>query len=140
MAENLIPEIVKMLGVGTGEEFKLKCVDNGQDIEGTFYFKENELYFVNEAGKSYIRNDFLPSVLRGELEIVKLPWKPKEEEHYYTFTSTYKYTKWKIGLNCWHTEPQNLAFLKAGWVFRTRQEAEAALPKVAAEMGVEYEI
>lgn len=140
MAKNLIPEIAKMLGVGTGEEFKLRWVDNGQDIEGKFYFKENELYFVIEGSESYIRNDFLPSVLRGELEIVKLPWKPKEEEHYYTFTSTYKYTKWKIGLNCWHTEPQNLAFLKAGWVFRTRQEAEAALPKVAAELGVEYEL
>lgn len=140
MSKNLIPEIAKMLGVELGEEFKLRCVDNGQDIEEKFYFKENELYFVNEVGESYIRNDFLLSVLRGELEIIKLPWKPKEEEHYYTFTSTYKYTKWKIGLNCWHTEPQNLAFLKAGWVFRTRQEAEAALPKAAAEMGVEYEI
>ena len=140
MAKNLIPEICKMLGVELGEEFKLKCVDNGQDIEGKFCFKENELYFVNEVGESYIRNDFLPSVLRGELGIIKLPWKPNEEEHYYTFTSTYKYTKWKIGLNCWHTEPQNLAFLKAGWVFRTRQEAAAALGKAAAEFGVEYEI
>lgn len=77
-------------------------------------------------------------------EVIKEPRKrkgmTKEEEHYYTFTSTYKYTKWKIGLKCWHTEPQNLAFLKAGWVFRTRQEAEAALPAVAAEMGVEYEL
>lgn len=58
MAKNLIPEICKMLGVELGEEFKLKCVDNGQDIEGKFCFKENELYFVNEVGESYIRNDF----------------------------------------------------------------------------------
>lgn len=79
MDKNLMCEICKMLGVELGEEFKLRCVDNGQDIEGKFYFKENELYFVNEVGESYIRNDFLPSVLRGELEIIKLPWKPNIE-------------------------------------------------------------
>lgn len=40
MAKNLMCEICKMLGVELGEEFKLRCVDNGQDIEGKFYFKE----------------------------------------------------------------------------------------------------
>ena len=34
--------------------------------------------------------------------------------------------------------PRDCALLDKGWVFRTKEEAEAALPKVAAEMGVEY--
>lgn len=137
MAKNLIPEIAKMLGVELGEEFKIDKYD-----EMTFKFAENMLVARADfkGAKWGITYVVLSELLGGDAEIVKIPWKPKEEEHYYTFTSTYKYTKWKIGLNCWHTEPQNLAFLKAGWVFRTRQEAEAALPKVAAEMGVEYEI
>lgn len=138
MAENLIPEIVKMLGVGTGEEFKLKCVDNGQDIEGTFYFKENELYFVNEAGKSYIRNDFLPSVLRGELEIVKLPWKPKLGSTFYSFEIVYG--KWVACSYTWVNSPHDYALLGKGWVYRTGAEAQAALPKAAAEFGVEYKL
>lgn len=137
MAKNLIPEIAKMLGVELGEEFKIDKYD-----EMTFKFAENMLVARADfkGAKWGITYVVLSELLGGDAEIVKIPWKPKEEEHYYTFTSTYKYTKWKIGLNCWHTEPQNLAFLKAGWVFRTRQEAEAALPKVAAEMGVEYEL
>lgn len=132
MSKNLIPEICKMLGVEIGEKFKIK----GDGY--TYSIKLDGLHSDQYA----MEDDYatLLDLLCGEAEIVKMPWKPKEEEHYYTFTSTYKYTKWKIGLNCWHTEPQNLAFLKAGWVFRTRQEAEAALPTVAKEMGVEYEL
>lgn len=138
MSKNLIPEIAKMLGVELGEEFKVK----GDDAL-TYRFDSDGLKLTHNSGIELVpisANVVFVDLVNGKDEIVKLPWKPKEEEHYYTFTSTYKYTKWKIGLNCWHTEPQNLAFLKAGWVFRTRQEAEVALPKVAAEMGVEYEL
>lgn len=137
MSKNLIPQIAHMLGVELGEEFKIKGYDGL-----TYKLTDNglELTTVDGQKTKWFDHGALNSLLKGKMEIVKLPWKPKEEEHYYTFTSTYKYTKWKIGLNCWHTEPQNLAFLKAGWVFRTRQEAEAALPKVAAEFGVEYEL
>ncbi|WP_462432508.1 hypothetical protein [Phascolarctobacterium succinatutens] len=138
MSKNLIPEIAKMLGVELGEEFKVK----GDDAL-TYRFDSDGLKLTHNSGIELApisANVVFVDLVNGKDEIVKLPWKPKEEEHYYTFTSTYKYTKWKIGLNCWHTEPQNLAFLKAGWVFRTRQEAEVALPKAAAEFGVEYEI
>lgn len=138
MSKNLIPEIAKMLGVELGEEFKVK----GDDAL-TYRFDSDGLKLTHNSGIELApisANVVFVDLVNGKDEIVKLPWKPKEEEHYYTFTSTYKYTKWKIGLNCWHTEPQNIAFLKAGWVFRTRQEAEVALPKAAAEFGVEYEI
>lgn len=138
MSKNLIPEIAKMLSVELGEEFKVK----GDDTL-TYRFDSDGLKLTHNSGIELApisANVVFVDLVNGKDEIVKLPWKPKEEEHYYTFTSTYKYTKWKIGLNCWHTEPQNLAFLKAGWVFRTRQEAEVALPKAAAEFGVEYEI
>lgn len=136
MAKNLIPEIARMLGVKLGEEFKIKDKHGEFVSDKTYKFSENALMYFHQDDNIYriVSRTTLCSLLNGNYEVVKLPWKPKEEEHYYTFTSTYKYTKWKIGLNCWHTEPQNLAFLKAGWVFRTRQEAEAALPKVALNL------
>lgn len=142
MSKNLIPQIAQMLGVAIGEEFKIKDKHGEFVSDKTYKFSENALMYFHQDDNIYriVSRTTLCSLLNGNYEVVKLPWKPKEEEHYYTFTSTYKYTKWKIGLNCWHTEPQNLAFLKAGWVYKTRAEAEAALPKVAAEMGVEYEI
>lgn len=138
MSKNLIPEIAKMLGVEIGEEFKVEGV-----ADKTYKFIIDDLIVCGEENTNHgyvTANMMFVSLAKGDAKLIKRPWKPKEEELYYTFTSTYKYTKWEIGLNCWHTEPQNLAFLKAGWVFRTRQEAEAALPAVAAEMGVEYEL
>lgn len=108
MAKNLIPQIAKMLGVELGEEFKIKG-----DNELTYQFTDDGLKLTHNSGIELAlisANVAFVDLVNGKDEIVKLPWKPKEEEHYYTFTSTYKYTKWKIGLNCWHTEPQNLAF------------------------------
>lgn len=134
MAKNLIPEIAQMLGVELGEEFKLRC------IEGKFYFKENELYFVNEVGESYIRNDFLPSVLRGELEIIKLPWKPNLNERYWTFMSSLEGRKLYVLNYMWDNSVIDVALHKVGWVYRTQEEAKSALPKVAKELGVEYEL
>lgn len=36
--------------------------------------------------------------------------------------------------------PNEYALLDKGWVYRTKEEAEAALPKVATEIGVKYEL
>lgn len=36
--------------------------------------------------------------------------------------------------------PNEYALLDKGWVFHTKEEDKAALPAVAKEMGVEYEI
>lgn len=65
------------------------------------------------------------------------PWKPKEGEDYYSFIC---YHKWCIWQQQWSNHPFDLALLEKGWVYRTRAEAEAALPAVAKEMGVEYEL
>lgn len=40
----------------------------------------------------------------------------------------------------WDSLPHEYALLDKGWVYRTRAEAEAALPKVATEIGVKYEL
>lgn len=70
--------------------------------------------------------------------IDKLPWKPKKGDAYYTF-EVFR-GKWVVRSLWWTGAPCNYALLDKGWVFRTKEEAEDALTKVAAEMGVEYEI
>mgnify|MGYP000787072093 CR=1 FL=1 len=78
------------------------------------------------------------ALLKGKDEIVKLPWKPKRGDAYYTFEIFRG--KWVVRSLWWTGAPCNYALLDKGWVFRTKEEAEDALTKVAAEMGVEYEI
>ena len=137
MAKNLIPQIAHMLGVEIGEEFKVdRYAYNGL----TFKFAENMLMSRSdlkgaEWGITYVS---LSELLVGDAEIVKLPWKPKKGDAYYTF-EVFR-GKWVVRSVWWTGEPCNYALLDKGWVFRTKEEAEDALTKVAAEMGVEYEL
>ena len=140
MAKNLIPEICKMLGVELGEEFKVEGV-----ADKTYKFIIDELIVCGEknANHGYVSaNMMLVSLAKGDIEIVKLPWKPKKGETYYTFVLMVVLMgdKWVVRSSRWGGLPNEYALLDKGWVYRTCKEAQAALPKVAAEMGVEYEL
>ena len=139
MAKNLIPEICKMLGVELGEEFKIKGYEEWFykfDNDRVLMFKHNDDVKMPVAPVSvYVA--FL-ALLRGECEIIKLPWKPKKGEYYFTFVIMGD--KWGVGSLHWDGFPNEYAMLGKGWIYRSQAEAEAALPKVAAEMGVEYEL
>lgn len=133
MANNLIPEICKMLGVELGEEFKIEG-DNR-----TYWFDLDGLHFGE-----YVAEDeddaMLHDLLCGQVEIVKLPWKPKQDETFYTFGIHATENKWVVVSVKWWDNVKNLALYKIGWIYRSQAEAEAALPTVAKEMGVEYEL
>lgn len=70
--------------------------------------------------------------------IVKLPWKPKKGDACFSFALLGD--KWVVGSLYWGGFPSECALLDKGWVYRTKEEAEAALPKVATEIGVKYEL
>lgn len=135
MAKNLIPQIAHMLGVELFEEFKV-VYKVGFEIICNF---TKEGVFVHEEGCSGKHDkELLADIICGKAEIVKLPWKPKKGDAYYTFEIFRG--KWVVRSLWWTGAPCNYALLDKGWVFRTKEEAEDALTKVAAEMGVEYEI
>lgn len=136
MAKNLIPEIARMLGVEIGEEFKVKG-----DDELTYRFDSDGLKLTHDSGIELAKisaNVAFVDLVNGKDEIIKLPWKPKKGEGYWTFNVLFGSGKWIVASFVWSDEVFDKAVLKAGWVYRTREEAKAALPKVAAEMGVEY--
>lgn len=147
MAKNLIPKIAQMLGVELGEEFKIKGYDG---LTYKFVDYGLQLSSQNDIGITAIpTNVALKNLLNGNDEIVKLPWKPKEGTEVYTFSfTTHEYNSrfcphkgvWYVTKWNWTGFPWQIAALDKGWVFRTKQEAEAALPKVAAELGVKYKL
>ena len=136
---NLIPEIAHMLGVEIGEEFKIKGYDGL-----TYKLTDNglELTTVDGQKTKWFDNGALNSLLKGKMEIVKLPWKPKAGEQYYSFGGRLigDPTVWIVVDVIWQGLAYDVAMFDKGWVYRTRAEAEAALPAVAREMGVEYEL
>lgn len=135
MAKNLIPQIAHMLGVEIGEEFKIKGYDGL-----TYKLTDNglELTTVDGQKTKWFDPGALNSLLKGKMEIVKLPWKPKKGETYYTFELLNG--KWIVHLLWWAGSPNGYALLEKGWVYRTQEEAEAALPAVAKELDVEYKL
>ena len=136
MAKILIPEICKMLGVELGEEFKVVYkVANKIVFEIICNFTKEGL-FVHEGYSGQYEKEPLADIICGKAEIVKLPWKPKKGEYYFTFVIMGD--KWGVGSLHWDGFPNEYALLDKGWVYRSQAEAEAALPTVAKEMGVEY--
>ena len=122
MAKNLMPEILKMLGVEYGEKFKLR--ENGEED-----FRDGVFCFIEDLGfrkltlddKAWSANEMLEELLTGYYEIVKLPWEPKEGEIYYypaVYSREIHSVKW-----CGITADYTLKALVM--VYRTQEEAEA---------------
>lgn len=140
MAKNLIPKISKMLGVELGEEFKIKGYEEWFykfDNDRVLMFKHNDDVKMPVAPVSvYVA--FL-ALLRGECEIIKLPWKPKVDETYYSFSYRQKDETWVVTGILWDNDVVDNALFKAGWIFKTEDEAREALPSIATEAGAKYE-
>ena len=118
MAKNYMADVAKMLGVELGEEFKL----DGRKT--TYKFTENGLYFYAPDGWWQCSKVLLPKILKGELEIVRLPWQPKIGNKYYCPCLYFKY----VAHSYWENTPSEISLKEAGLVFRTKEECEAALP------------
>lgn len=135
MSKNLIPEIAKMLGVELNEEFKIKGYDG---LAYQFVDYGLKLSFQNDIGMTAIpTNVALVNLLNGNDEIIKLPWQPKKGDVYFTFGRLGD--KWVVRSLWWGGFPEEYALLSKGWVYRTKEEAQAALPAVAKEIGMKYE-
>mgnify|MGYP000599502164 FL=1 len=131
MAKNLIPKIAKMLGVELGEEFKV----GNNNVK--FWFDLDGLH-----SEEFETADLtLYRIVRGEAEIVKMPWKPKEGQTVYSFYARGISSVLEVISFVWvGSVVSHQALVKAGWVFKTKKEAKAALPTIAKKMGVKYKL
>lgn len=143
MKKNLILEICKMLDLEVGEEFK---IEEYGDEKRFFFTEDGDLNFYYSNAKSNLiivaQPTIIAEIVCGRVEIIKLPWQPRYDEQFWTFANPcYSGSnRWECAVLIWHGEVKDFARYKCGWVFKTKEEAEASLPEVAAEMGVEYEI
>lgn len=135
MSKNLIPDVAQMLGVELGEEFKIKGYG-----ELTYKFDNDGLRVScgNGARKfNPTANTSFTALLAGKDEIIKLPWKPKMDERYWTFGLGVD-GKWIVIARRWEGYPCEFLLVDKGWAYRREEEAKAALPSVAKELGVEF--
>ena len=134
MAKNLIPEICKMLGVEIEEEFKIK---GATGVDSTiFWFDLDGLH----AETCEMADVTLWQLVLGNETIVKLPWKPKQGDVFWSFYRSISSDKWLVISIIWTNAVTDIARFKVGWCYRTEAEAKSALPVVATKLGVDYEI
>lgn len=127
---NLIPLIAEKLGVEIGEEFNAKhanigkILTNSKEEPAIFKFGNDGLYAKCSDG----RGDFfligMGNFLKGDYEIVKLPFEPKEGEQYWVATWDTQETTLTTCRAIWHNRADCYADKYVGNRFRTEAEAE----------------
>lgn len=128
---NYYKQVAKMLGVELNEEFDINYM-NGYRYQLT----EDGLMFKDKSRTTWLvySSPILSKLLRGDYSIVKLPWKPKNGEHYYVYSTYHKTvieTKW-LGVT------EDLLYWNIGNCFRTREEASKKGKEIMEKIEKEY--
>ena len=124
MAKNLIPEIIKALGLEYDEVFRVSEQDAETAEDGLFCFnKEGGLMKLNPDGSTCTAWEILYDILNGWCEIVKVSWEPKYKEYYYCPSVTER----RVIELLWLDDTRDYALKALGMVYRTKEEAKAHL-------------
>ncbi|MEA4805105.1 hypothetical protein [Acetobacterium wieringae] len=108
---NYMPEVLKMLGVEVGEEFKVRNF-----TYNPYHF--NKYYRLVNSNSCKASDTCLTELLTGEEVIEKLPWKPKAHDGYFSIDA-----KGNIETRYFIEESANFYHrYNAGNCFRTAEE------------------
>lgn len=128
---NYYKQIAEMLGVQLNEKFMLKGTDNR--IRPRIY-KITDKGLFYEFDEKWLEGYNLFAIFQGDLKIVKLPWKPNEDEFYYYY-SPY------AGITCqqrWINTSSDYCMWKLGNCFGTKAEAETKGKEIMEKIEKEY--
>ena len=123
---NLIPIIAEALGVRIGEEFNAKhanigkILTNSKEEPAIFKFGNDGLYAKCSDGSGDFFLIGMGNFLKGDYEIVKLPFEPKRGEVYWFVSLRAK----QVGFNEWVSRSWDYMAKYCGNCFRTEAEAE----------------
>ena len=120
MAKNCMAAVAKLLGVELGEEFIIENADRKETVvlaaDGFHVIQPN-----NVVGPDH--GKLLSKVLQGLYEVKKIPWEPKEDEHFYRPNILSK----AVSNETWCGSTLDYALKAFGMIYRTKAEAEAHL-------------
>ena len=131
---NYYKKIAEMLGVELGEEFSLKNNKTNELNECRYKITQEEGIMYSIGREKWVRSAVLMSIINGSYSVVKLPWKPKNDEKFWYYSETINqatYHKWSFG-------NYDLCLWKLGNCFRTEEEAEAKGKEIVEQIMKEY--
>ena len=77
---NKLKEFFELVGIQPNSDFRLKSFGEGLDLKYLYSFKDNG-NLERSTGLSF--PEYIPRILKGELEIVSEPFKPRVGQEYY---------------------------------------------------------
>ena len=129
---NYYKQVAEMLGVELNEEFSLKHKDG--ELLSKKYRISPVAGLLLKIGDKWNQSGYIGEIISGNLTVVKLPWKPKEDEFYYYY-SPY------CGITCqerWMNTSSDYCMWKIGNCFRTREEASKKGKEIMEQIEKEY--
>ena len=126
---NYMAEVAKMFGVELGEEFEIQYPSHCS-VKTTAVFSDDGFRIVHTDAvilHPYWSEVELHSLLKGTLTIKRKPWKPADDECYYSVTE-----EGLIDQNVCVWDFIDISLYRIGNCYRTREEAEANRDKWVA--------
>ncbi len=127
---NYMREIAGLLGVELGESFKI-VDDNSGKYHNYYRLTEEKGIEVSDDNADWEMAiaGVLKWLLMGDARIIKLPWKPQENERYYTpFIATNPRNMYDE--YCWEDDDVDIDRYRMGLVCKTSEEAVAMTKKM----------
>lgn len=133
---NYYKQIVEMLGVELGEEFKLKADCMEKPWNNLYRISENGFEYKSIRG-TWKNDDYyaLSEILSGKKEIVEIPWKPKKGEAYWHYSKGWEQATFRK----WEGTLDDLCTWKCGSCFRTEEEANTKGKEIMEQIQKEFE-
>ena len=121
MRKNCMAEVAKMFGVELGEVFKVTDDTNGY-YHRYYQFTDKKGLKTSIDGVDWetAAAATLRDILMGDIRIVKLPWEPRDNEHYFIPEIT---TPEMFGYLRWTNDHVDNHMYKHGLICRTKEEA-----------------
>ena len=130
---NYMPDVLKILGVSINEPFKIKEWNSK-----VFFDEDCDLKYLDGTG--YVLAENIYDIFIGEVEIEKLPWKPKEGEYYYYVDLMGLNGEPEIGRFTWVFDGYDYLNFNVGNCFRTSEEiTDEIKQRILSEMKGAYE-
>lgn len=132
---NYYKKIAEMLGVELGEEFRLKDNKIKNIFRPRYKITQEEglMYSVNR--NEFDRSVSLMSIINGSFSVVKLPWKPKFGEQYWSYSVRTN----QACCSMFGEFVEDYAIWKSGNCFRTEEEAKTKGKEIMEKLVKEYE-
>ena len=126
MAKNLLPEIMKLLGLTEWERFHV-IINKVENKMATFYFADNNLVYVipNNDEPRLASDSTVIGLIYGGYEVKKLPWVPRIGQDYWYVIPSSDPDYPRTGLVTMNKSLFSMINLHLGNFYQTQEEAEA---------------